>query len=60
MKTLKYLRSLLPAVLLIASLMAMPSCKAKYSFNTREGKKKLNYYNSVPYQGYPVRPRKLK
>jgi hypothetical protein len=36
----------------------LPSCKAKHSFNTREGKKKLKYYNSVPYRGYPTNPKK--
>jgi len=59
MKTLKkYSTHLLP-VLFIIIMMAMPSCKAKYSFNTRDGKKKLSYYNSIPYKGYPVKPRKL-
>ncbi len=58
MKTRKYFKSLLPVILFVVTLMIMPSCAPKYSFNTREGKKKLSYYNSVPYKGYPVKPSK--
>jgi len=43
-------------VLLILSSLIL-SCKSKYSFKTREGKKKLEYYNSVPYRGYPTNPK---
>lgn len=35
--------------LLFIALLAFSSCKAKYSFNSYEGKKKLKYYNSIQY-----------
>lgn len=35
--------------ILIIALFAFSSCKAKYSFNSYEGKKKLKYYNSIQY-----------
>ncbi len=34
-------------ILIIA--IAASACSPKYSFNSYEGKKKLNYYNSVQY-----------
>ncbi|MCG8306734.1 MAG: hypothetical protein MI975_05025 [Cytophagales bacterium] len=37
------------AKILIVTLMALTACKAKYSFNSYEGKKKLKYYNSIQY-----------
>jgi hypothetical protein len=36
-------------VFLIIALLAGSGCKAKYSFNSYEGKKKLKYYNSIQY-----------
>jgi hypothetical protein len=35
--------------LLIIAIIAFSSCKAKYSFNSYEGKKKLKHYNSIQY-----------
>jgi hypothetical protein len=35
--------------LIIFTLFAFSACKAKYSFNSYEGKKKLKYYNSIQY-----------
>jgi hypothetical protein len=35
--------------LLIILLLAFSGCKAKYSFNSYEGKKKLKHYNSIQY-----------
>jgi len=37
------------AILILFSLIIFTSCKAKYSFNSYEGKKKLKYYNSIQY-----------
>jgi len=34
---------------LLVVLIAASACSAKYSFNSYQGKKKLNYYNSVQY-----------
>ena len=59
METRKYFKSLLPVILFAIALLIMPSCAPKYSFNTREGKKKLSYYNTVPYKNYPVKPKKI-
>ena len=36
------------AIVFIA-LLAFSGCKAKYSFNSYEGKKKLKHYNSIQY-----------
>jgi hypothetical protein len=38
----------LMAIILFA-LLAFSGCKAKYSFNSYEGKKKLKHYNSIQY-----------
>lgn len=35
--------------LLIIALFAFSACKAKYSFNSYQGKKKLKHYNSIQY-----------
>lgn len=35
--------------LLLITLFAFSACKAKYSFNSHAGKKKLKYYNSIQY-----------
>lgn len=34
--------------------VGLGACRAKYSFNTREGKKKIQYYNSIQHRGYPT------
>ena len=47
----KYLLMFIALILLSPILGA---CTAKYSFNTREGKKKIKYYNSIQYRGYPT------
>lgn len=39
-------------VILISPILG--SCQPRYSFNTREGKKKIKYYNSIQYRGYPT------
>jgi len=36
-------------VILILVVMAFSACKARYSFNSHAGKKKLKYYNSIQY-----------
>lgn len=36
-------------VLFLILIFALSSCKAKYSFNSYDGKKKLKYYNSIQY-----------
>jgi len=35
--------------LIIIAFIVFSGCKAKYSFNSYEGKKKLKYYNSIQY-----------
>jgi hypothetical protein len=40
-------RIIIVAILLLALL---EGCKAKRSYNTAEGKKKLKYYNSILYR----------
>lgn len=35
--------------LFILALLAFSGCKAKHSFNSHAGKKKLKYYNSIQY-----------
>ncbi len=35
--------------LLIIALLAFSGCKARYSFNSYDGKKKLKHYNTVQY-----------
>lgn len=35
--------------LLIIVIFAFSACKAKYSFNSYKGKKKLKHYNSIQY-----------
>ncbi|MCC5932276.1 MAG: hypothetical protein JJU28_23730 [Cyclobacteriaceae bacterium] len=40
--------------LILILILGLAGCKAKHSFNTYEGKKKLKYYNSIPYSGYPT------
>ncbi len=38
-------------VLLLFATAVFSGCKAKYSFKSYEGKKKLDYYNSIQYGG---------
>ncbi len=46
--------------LLLLVLFAVSACKAKYSFNSYEGKQKLKHYNSVQYENtqYPKTKKK--
>jgi len=41
------MKNILALFLLV--FIALSGCKAKYSFNSYEGKKKLKYYNSIQY-----------
>ncbi len=36
-------------VILFFAILILPACKAKYSFNSREGKAKLKHYNSIQF-----------
>lgn len=46
---MKYLIQILCFLFFATSLFS--GCKAKYSFKSYEGKKKLDYYNSIQYGG---------
>ena len=41
--------------IIILAILVFSGCKAKYSFNSYEGKKKLKHYNSIQYDNtqYP-------
>ena len=41
------MRNLLTLIILV--VLVFSGCRAKYSFNSYEGKKKLKYYNSIQY-----------
>lgn len=44
-------KKLITFILWIVLMFYFVTCRAKHSFQTREGRKKLDHYNSIQYDG---------
>ena len=44
-------------IFLLIVVFLFGACKARHSFNSVDGKKKLKHYNSIQHRGYPSKKR---